>query len=62
MTKEDEKNKRQQAVDAGDVNSVDQVEMNQTENITSELGWGFKLKIRRLKYSVDKGPRRQRSA
>ena len=47
MTNEEEKNKRQQTVDAGDVNSVDKVEMNQTENITSELGLGFKLKIRR---------------
>ena len=38
MTKEEEKNKRQQTVDAGDVNAVDKVDMNQTENITAELG------------------------
>ena len=48
MSDVEKKNELQQTVvDAEDVNSVDEVETNQTENITSELGLGFKFKIRR---------------
>ena len=70
MRKEEEINKRQQTVNAGDVNSVDKVEMNQKENTprvkvqikdtTTQIQRG--QRSAETEVHVDRGPRRQRSA